>query len=634
MAPSRFVFRMRAWQAVSLLFCIVRWDRGRLDACMNRVSKLAATAFVVALVLAQAAPVSALEAIPDKVVVLTFDDSVKSHYTVVRPILKKHGFGATFFITEGWDFTTNKEHYMTWEQIAELHRDGFEIGNHTRDHMGLNPKNAAALKKQLSRLPEQLEAINQRCREHGIPRPVSFAYPGNGWAREAYPVLREAGIKFARRGGAPEFEYPLGKGFAFEPGADHPLRIPTAGDARPAWEFRDFKRAVDQAKFGRIAVMQYHGVPDIAHPWVNSKRELFEQCMAYLAKNHFRVIALRDLEKFVNPARAPKDPDAVIKRRAAAIEAGNLDRYFKALTTEKKAAPRGYPNMMAVKLAIGLGQLPLIDPNVEVPEEVAVRRGVEFGKGGGRPLLLDLYSPTNKQGKPRAGLIFIHGGAWRGGKRSDYHYYGVKFAEKGYEVATIEYRLLREAGYPAAVEDSKCAVRWMRANAAELGVDPDRIGVAGGSAGGHLAMMVGYSSDVKDLEGDGGHSDVSSRPQAVVNLYGPTDLTTPFGIASPLVRDFLNGRSYDDARELYSQASPMTHLTRDDPPTLIFHGTIDDTVPIAQADRLAERLAELGVPFRYDRLEGWPHALDLSRAVNERALGIMLGFFDERLGRP
>ena len=99
-----------------------------------------ACGFIAGLILAaSAASARALEAIPDKLVVLTFDDSVKSHYTVVRPILKKHGFGATFFITEGFDFKTDKQRYLTWEEIAELHRDGFEIGNHTRDHMGLSP---------------------------------------------------------------------------------------------------------------------------------------------------------------------------------------------------------------------------------------------------------------------------------------------------------------------------------------------------------------------------------------------------------------------------------------------------------------------------------------------------------------
>src|SRR5436853_6259956 len=86
-----------------------------------------------------------LEPIPDKLVVLTFDDSAKSHYTTVRPILKRYGFGATFFITEGFDFPTNKTDYMTWEQIAELHRDGFEIGNHTGNHASITKKNDANL---------------------------------------------------------------------------------------------------------------------------------------------------------------------------------------------------------------------------------------------------------------------------------------------------------------------------------------------------------------------------------------------------------------------------------------------------------------------------------------------------------
>src|SRR5688572_22110243 len=110
------------------------------------------------------------ERVPDKLVVLTFDDAKASHYTVVRPILKKYGFGATFFITEGFSFRTNKEDYLTWEQIAELHRDGFEIGNHTRDHLAVSERTVGQLR-------EQVEAINRRCAEYDIPPPVSFGYP-------------------------------------------------------------------------------------------------------------------------------------------------------------------------------------------------------------------------------------------------------------------------------------------------------------------------------------------------------------------------------------------------------------------------------------------------------------------------
>lgn len=249
-----------------------------------------------------------LEPIPDKLVVLTFDDASKSHYTHARPLLKRFGFGATFFVTEGFDFPTNKVDYMTWEQIAELDRDGFEIGNHTRDHMNVS-------KEAIDRLEEQVEAINKQCEVYKIKRPLSFCYPGNAIVPEALPILQRLGFKFARRGGAPEYEYREGYGFAFEPGKDHPLLIPSAGDARPNWTLDDFVRAVTQAHDGRITVLQFHGVPDTAHAHVNTSAEKFDGYMNYLAKNGFKVIAMRDLAKYVDPNIVPADPRKVIEDR-------------------------------------------------------------------------------------------------------------------------------------------------------------------------------------------------------------------------------------------------------------------------------------------------------------------------------
>ncbi len=121
--------------------------------------------------------------IPDKLVVLTFDDSVASLHGNVRPLLKELGFGASFFITEGFSFLTNKADYMTWQQIAELHRDGFEVGNHTRSHVGIGPD-------MLGRLQEELTHIDELCLQHGIPKPISFAYPGNAIHPRAIPLLR------------------------------------------------------------------------------------------------------------------------------------------------------------------------------------------------------------------------------------------------------------------------------------------------------------------------------------------------------------------------------------------------------------------------------------------------------------
>jgi peptidoglycan/xylan/chitin deacetylase (PgdA/CDA1 family) len=264
----------------------------------------------------------AVEPIPDKLVVLTFDDSVKSHFTIVGPELKKRGFGATFFITEGFEFKTDKLNYLTWEEIARLNTDGFEIGNHTRDHFLVRANRLSAFR-------EQLDAINNRCAEFGIPKPVSFAYAGNSTAPGAIEILHDAGFLFARRGGQPEHPYEQGRGFEYEPGLDHPLLIPSAGDARPDWTIDDFKRAVDKAHSGRIAVLQFHGVPDLAHPWVNSPVERFREYMQYLADGDFKVIAMRDLKKYVDPTIAPRDETGVIEDRKRSLLRGTSRDNFR-----------------------------------------------------------------------------------------------------------------------------------------------------------------------------------------------------------------------------------------------------------------------------------------------------------------
>jgi peptidoglycan/xylan/chitin deacetylase (PgdA/CDA1 family) len=268
----------------------------------------------VVVVFAIGSPAGALEPIPDKLVVLTFDDASKSHYTVARPLLLKHRFGATFFITEGWDFATNKTDYMSWDEIAQLHKDGFEIGNHTRDHKGVTEKS-------IPDLPTQLGAINARCEAHGIPKTTSFAYPGNAFTKDALKSLQGLGIIFARRGGSPEYPYEAGGGLAYEPGLDHPLLIPTTGDARPTWSLGELKEAVAQARQGMVAVLQFHGVPDTAHDWVSTRQEKFAEFMLYLADEQCTVIAMRDLAKYVDPTVTPNDPLGVIEDRKKLIAA-------------------------------------------------------------------------------------------------------------------------------------------------------------------------------------------------------------------------------------------------------------------------------------------------------------------------
>jgi peptidoglycan/xylan/chitin deacetylase (PgdA/CDA1 family) len=270
---------------------------------------------VVALLLSLllAATAAAQQKVPDRLVVLTFDDSVKSHYTVARGLLKKYRFGATFFVTEGLNCGTKPEVCMSWEEIRTLHEDGFEIGNHTRDHMAVKANN-------ISKLEEQLEYIDRKCERIGIPKPVSFAWPGNAIAVEALPVLRKHGILMGRRGGSPEYPTQTGLGVAYEPGRDHPYLIPSAGVPRPGWTLETFKEAVNKARDGRIAVIQFHGVPETEHPWVHTTQELFEQYMRYLHESGCQVIALRDLRRFVDIKAAPADPWEIINLRVEQIK--------------------------------------------------------------------------------------------------------------------------------------------------------------------------------------------------------------------------------------------------------------------------------------------------------------------------
>lgn len=281
--------------------------------------------------------------------------------------------------------------------------------------------------------------------------------------------------------------------------------------------------------------------------------------------------------------------------------------------------PEGYATELSLKTAILLGQIKLVDAgNVSIPDNIEEILNIEYGTGGKRGLHLDLYLPKGRK-KATPAILFIHGGGWKSGKRSDMKYYCVKFAERGYVTATVAYRLTGEAPFPAAVHDVKCAVRWLRANATRFLLDPKGIVVSGNSAGGHLSLMTGYSDD-HSLEGNGGNNGVSSRVCMVINFYGPTDLTADFAQKQGVVKDFMDGRTFDESPDVYKLASPLFHLTQDDPPTLIFHGTIDSTVPIVQADKLADKLKKLGIDYVYERFEGWPHTMDLAEDVNRRCV--------------
>ncbi|MCP5114254.1 MAG: polysaccharide deacetylase family protein, partial [bacterium] len=244
---------------------------------------------------------AAQPAIGERTVVLTFDDSVKSHLTLVAPLLKELAFGATFFVTHRW--MEDRERFLDWDEIAQLNELGFEIGNHTWSHRNLSlPRNA-------SRLAGQLALVENALDKAGVPRPVSFAWPGNAFGPEVLATLQAAGYRFARRGAMPEAgSGEEGDGALFNPRRHHPLLIPTTGNARPDWTLERFQAIVSRARAGHAVVLQFHGVPDEAHPWVHTPPELFRSYMRHLKDGGYRVIALRDLAPHIDLEHPADDP--------------------------------------------------------------------------------------------------------------------------------------------------------------------------------------------------------------------------------------------------------------------------------------------------------------------------------------
>lgn len=248
--------------------------------------------WLVALLMIAGACARGAERVPDRLVVLTFDDAVRSHYTTVAPLLERYGFGATFFVTEfpnpPFSDTTL---YMTWPQIAELGRRGFEIGNHTGHHTHVDRMNAA-------RFGLEMKYIEDKLRAFGLPAPVSFAYPAYVATPDAVRLLRERGYTFARTGG----------NGAYDPVRDDPMVV-------PSWTLRETSRdtilaALRQARGGRIVVLTIHGVPDAAHPWVTTHLTTFEQVLRALRDGGYHVVAMRDVAHYLPADRRPVAADS------------------------------------------------------------------------------------------------------------------------------------------------------------------------------------------------------------------------------------------------------------------------------------------------------------------------------------
>lgn len=223
--------------------------------------------------------------IPDRTVVLTFDDAVSTHAEFVAPLLKKYGFGGTFFVCEFPPDFDDKDKYMTWEQIVNLDAEGFEVGNHTAYHTHVNEIGQAELK-------EELEYIEEKGASLGIPKPKSFAYPAYETDQGAFNVLNQKGYQFARVGGSR----------AYDPQQDHPYLIPSFSTT--GTDTTRIINALKQAREGKIVVLTIHGVPDYAHDWVTTPPGLFKYYLEYLSEHDYTVLAMEDLTEYIDAARA------------------------------------------------------------------------------------------------------------------------------------------------------------------------------------------------------------------------------------------------------------------------------------------------------------------------------------------
>jgi len=217
--------------------------------------------------------------LPDKTVVLTFDDGCISHYTYVAPLLKKYGFKATFYVCEfpGWPDSTK---YMSWAQIKQLSDWGFEIGNHTAHHQNVDGLTDAQLRTEIT-------YVERKCDSLHIPKPTSFAYPAYVTSQVSLKILTEMGYITARVGGDR----------AFDPAKDDRLTLPSYTLLSNNRQL--FYDAVNQAKDGKAVVFTIHGVPDAAHPWVTVPPALFEEYIKYLHDQHFKVVTMEKLFKMI-----------------------------------------------------------------------------------------------------------------------------------------------------------------------------------------------------------------------------------------------------------------------------------------------------------------------------------------------
>lgn len=258
--------------------------------------------------------------------------------------------------------------------------------------------------------------------------------------------------------------------------------------------------------------------------------------------------------------------------------------------------------------------------------DLRVERDIVFGTGGDMDLLLDVYRPPEDVTSKRMAVIHLFGGGFfTGDKGAGYILNNARaLGRLGYTSISANYRLQSEGSWPAQIHDTKAAIRWARANAERIGIDADKIAVAGYSAGGMLALLAAGTNGVEELEGDGGNAGVGSDVQACIGVY-------PLATAENATGLFSDDLSDEAVARAVEAASPTTYIGESFAPTIFIHGTADGTVPMSSSIDFFERLHGAGVPAALTLIQGADHAFDNSALDAVDVMAESVGLFLDRL---
>ncbi len=261
---------------------------------------------------------------------------------------------------------------------------------------------------------------------------------------------------------------------------------------------------------------------------------------------------------------------------------------------------------------------------------ITVEEAVTFGTGGGRDLKCDIYTPSGAANAPA--LLLLYGGGWRMGDRGRMRDMSLLIAGHGYVVVAGEYRLTPESAWPAQIHDVKANIRWMRANAARLRIDPEKIAVQGHSAGAHLALLAAGTPNLAAFEGEGGTAGVSTAVAAAVGVYPPVVFHIGERVSGSVPAEALMLKAATP--EMAAAAAPLTYVTANFPPTFLLHGTEDKVVPVSASTRMQQAMSGVGAPVELKIYNGLPHGFANIPSLMPLIAAEVANFLDRHMAAP